>query len=65
LAGKTFTRANKREVGRRLALLALNRAYGRKQINSGPIYDGMTIKDNKITSSFLKSGEDCSLRMVS
>ncbi len=44
--------ANKQEVGRRLALLALNKVYGRKVPCSGPIYESMKIEGNKIRLFF-------------
>ena len=46
---------NKREVGRRLSLLALNRTYGHKEVDSGPIYQAMTVKDNKIYLKFTQT----------
>ncbi|RXF71056.1 sialate O-acetylesterase [Arcticibacter tournemirensis] len=45
------------EVGRRLALLALARDYGFKEIvSTGPVYHGMKIKGNKIELSFSSVG---------
>ena len=49
---ETIHPRNKREVGRRLSLLALNRAYGQTQPDSGPIYDGMTEEGAKIRLRF-------------
>jgi len=44
---------NKQEVGRRLALWALAKTYGVKDLEfSGPVYKSMEIKKNKITISF-------------
>ncbi len=44
---------NKREVGRRLALWALAKTYGEKDIvYSGPIYKSMKIEGDKIRISF-------------
>ena len=43
---------NKLDVGKRLALVALNRAYGQKMEDSGPVYDGMKIEGNAIRLSF-------------
>jgi sialate O-acetylesterase len=55
---------NKQEVGRRLALWAMAKVYGKKQmVYSGPIYKSMKIKSNQIVLSFnycgsgLKSGD--------
>jgi sialate O-acetylesterase len=43
---------NKQEVGRRLALWALAKTYGRDVRYSGPIYKTMTIEGNKIRLTF-------------
>ena len=44
---------NKKDVGLRLALLALKNTYGRKGIvASGPVYKSMKITDGKITVAF-------------
>ncbi|MFC5282781.1 sialate O-acetylesterase [Pedobacter alpinus] len=40
------------EVGRRLALIALDKTYGQKLISSGPVYDKMKIKNNELVLSF-------------
>jgi sialate O-acetylesterase len=55
---------NKQEVGRRLALWAMAKVYGKKQmVYSGPIYKSMKIKGNQIVLNFnycgsgLKSGD--------
>jgi sialate O-acetylesterase len=43
----------KKEVGRRLALLALGETYDRKDVDySGPVYDSMTIEGNKVRLTF-------------
>jgi sialate O-acetylesterase len=52
---ETIHPRNKREVGRRLSLLALNRVYGQKQVDSGPIYSGMTVKDDKVYLHFTRT----------
>lgn len=44
---------NKQEVGRRLALLALNRTYGREEPCSAPEYLQMQVSDGKAYLSFL------------
>ena len=44
---------NKQEVGRRLALLALNRTYGREEACSAPEYLQMNVSDGKAVLSFL------------
>jgi sialate O-acetylesterase len=44
---------NKQEVGRRLALIALNRTYGRKDLEcSGPVFKSMTVEGNRIRVRF-------------
>lgn len=43
---------NKREVGRRLALVALAKTYGREIVYSGPTYDAFKIEDHSIRISF-------------
>jgi sialate O-acetylesterase len=44
--------ANKVEVGRRLALWALAKDYGRAQVYSGPLYAGMEVKGDAILVHF-------------
>lgn len=43
---------NKQEVGRRLALWALAKTYGKDCVFSGPLFDAMEIRDGKATLSF-------------
>ncbi len=43
---------NKQEVGRRLALNALARVYGKDVVYSGPIYKSMKVEGNKIRLFF-------------
>lgn len=43
---------NKQEVGRRLALLALNRTYGREEACAAPEYYQMRVQDGKAILSF-------------
>ena len=52
---------NKQEVGRRLALQALNKAYGENVVCSGPVYEGYEICGNiiKIRFSSLAQGLVC------
>jgi len=48
---------NKKDVGKRLAIAAQKVAYKNKKIiSSGPIYQSMKIKDNKIILTFTNSG---------
>ena len=43
---------NKLEVGRRLAAWALAKTYGRSVIASGPLFDHLSIEDNKVLIRF-------------
>ena len=43
---------NKQEVGRRLALLALNRTYGREEPCAAPEYSQMRVQDGKAVLTF-------------
>jgi len=43
---------NKQDVGKRLALWALAKSYGKELVYSGPIYRAMESKDNKIILHF-------------
>jgi sialate O-acetylesterase len=43
---------NKQDVGKRLALNALNSVYGQKIVFSGPIYKSMTLENDKIRLAF-------------
>jgi sialate O-acetylesterase len=47
---------DKTYVGQRLALVARHVAYGEDLVYSGPIYDSMKVKDNKITIQFKSIG---------
>ncbi|MGC4104346.1 sialate O-acetylesterase [Ferruginibacter sp.] len=47
---------NKQEIGRRLALAALNIAYQQKNVYSGPLYDKMEIQGNAIKLYFKNTG---------
>ncbi|OHB51558.1 MAG: 9-O-acetylesterase [Planctomycetes bacterium GWF2_41_51] len=47
---------NKEDVGKRLALAAQKLAYDNDIVYSGPIYDSMEIKENKIILSFANTG---------
>ena len=52
----------KREVGERLALAALAKAYGRMIVCSGPIYDKMAINGDKIIVHFTDVGKGLEAR---
>jgi sialate O-acetylesterase len=43
---------NKQDVGLRLALLALNRTYGKSCVDSGPVFREMTVEDGAIRVAF-------------
>jgi sialate O-acetylesterase len=49
--------ANKRDVGKRLALWALARDYGKDPVYSGPLYSGMTIEGSAIRVAFEHTGK--------
>jgi sialate O-acetylesterase len=49
--------ANKQDVGRRLAWLALNRTYGHKDvICSGPVFNGFEVRGQTLRLSFKETG---------
>ncbi|MDF3056508.1 MAG: sialate O-acetylesterase [Rariglobus sp.] len=43
---------NKQDVGMRLAALALARTYGRKGVDSGPLYRSMSVEGNQVRLTF-------------
>nr|WP_315148944.1 sialate O-acetylesterase [uncultured Flavobacterium sp.] len=51
---------NKQDVAKRLATIALNDVYGKKQVCSGPMYKAMEIKGNQITVNFASIGSGLS-----
>lgn len=51
---------NKQDVGLRLAAIALNNVYGKKQIFSGPTYKSQEIKGNQIILTFNNIGSGLS-----
>ena len=53
---------NKRDVGKRLALWALAKDYGKDVVYSGPLYSELTIEDNKIHVHFNCSGSGLEAR---
>lgn len=53
---------NKRDVGNRLALGALNRAYGEPVEYSGPEYSSMTIENGRIVLAFEHTGKGLEAR---
>jgi sialate O-acetylesterase len=48
--------ANKQEVGRRLALGAMEVAYDKDLVHSGPLYDSMVVEGEKIRLRFKHTG---------
>jgi len=44
---------NKREVGRRLALIALHKVYGMPIEYAGPIYEGMKVEGSAVRLNFI------------
>jgi sialate O-acetylesterase len=53
---------NKKDVGLRLAALALNNLYGQTMEYSGPMYQSMKIQGNKINLSFTHTGTGLMIR---
>jgi sialate O-acetylesterase len=53
---------NKKEVGRRLALLALHKTYGRDVACSGPVFRGMSIEGNTLRLTYDQAGGALSSR---
>ncbi|WP_276379619.1 sialate O-acetylesterase [Flavobacterium sp. H4147] len=51
---------NKQDIGLRLAAIAMNNIYGKKQINSGPTYKSQEIKGNQIILTFDNIGSGLS-----
>lgn len=47
---------NKQDVGKRLALQALNMAYGQQRVAQGPQFQSMQVSGNKIIISFSNTG---------
>jgi sialate O-acetylesterase len=47
---------NKQDVGHRLAVIALNQLYNKKQVFSGPVYQSMSVEGNKIRVRFTSIG---------
>jgi sialate O-acetylesterase len=47
---------NKKEVGERLALAAMRMSYGESIVFSGPLYEAVAVKENKITVQFSHVG---------
>jgi len=51
---------NKQDIGLRLAAIAMNNLYGKKQVHSGPTYKSQTIKGNEIILTFDNIGSGLS-----
>ncbi|MNQ16825.1 Glycosyl hydrolases family 2, sugar binding domain [compost metagenome] len=51
---------NKQDIGLRLAAIAMNNLYGKKQVHSGPTYKSQTIKGNQIILTFDNIGSGLS-----
>ena len=47
---------NKQDVGLRLALVALNKTYGKPIVSSGPMFQSMKAEGNKLILSFSETG---------
>ena len=48
--------ANNQDQGKRLALIARDKIYGEKLVSSGPMYDSMTVKGDRIIVKFKSVG---------
>ena len=53
---KSIHPGNKQDVGLRLALIALNNAYKKNVVSSGPMYQSMKTEGNKVIVSFSNLG---------
>ncbi|WP_281231502.1 sialate O-acetylesterase [Flavobacterium gelatinilyticum] len=51
---------NKQDIGLRLAAIAMNNLYGKKQVHSGPVYKSQEIKGNQIILTFDNIGSGLS-----
>lgn len=51
---------NKQDIGLRLAAIAMNNIYGKKQVHSGPTYKSQQIKGNQIILTFDHTGSGLS-----
>lgn len=51
---------NKQDIGLRLAAIAMNNIYGKKQVHSGPTYKSQEIKGNQIILTFDNIGSGLS-----
>ncbi|MBO9582762.1 MAG: hypothetical protein J7574_01245 [Flavobacterium sp.] len=51
---------NKQDIGLRLAAIAMNNIYGKKQVHSGPTYKSQEIKGNQIILTFDNVGSGLS-----
>lgn len=47
---------NKKDVGLRLAAIALNNIYGKPMEYSGPVYESMSVQGNKVVINFSHTG---------
>lgn len=53
---------NKKDVGKRLALWALDRDYGKEMVHSGPLYSDHVIEGNNIRLRFIHTGSGLEAR---
>ncbi len=53
---------NKQDVGKRLALVALDHTYGKKNVYSGPVFQSMKTKADKIRISFNHAGAGLAIK---
>jgi sialate O-acetylesterase len=55
IGGADLHPKNKKEIGRRLGLIALDKVYGKRMVSSGPVYEKMKIDQDKMILSFKNS----------
>jgi sialate O-acetylesterase len=55
---------DKRDAGRRLALVALANTYGKPMVASGPVYDSFAIEGDKIRIKFREVGDGLMVKPV-
>lgn len=52
---------NKKDVGKRLAAIALNKTYGKTMVSAGPAYQSFLVQGNKLTLTFTNTGSGLSV----
>jgi len=62
LPNETVHPLNKREIGRRLSLVGLDKVYGVPTLSTGPVFKGQTIEGNKVRLKFDTAGSKLVLK---